>query len=171
MQPRNLPSTFCVAAGPSVYYRKLLYILGTFCYHSMEPWTFRHLQSNFCAVVGLSVNFHQLSVRPRDLPCTFLMAVGPSVNFLCVCTTFRQLPSSFHASAGPSVNLYPLSVLLRNLMSIFRAFRTNYSTTLVLSITHYFKQFNRVDLHRPHEILFYDPCSLRYSVVLAVRLC
>ena len=37
-------------------------------------------------------------------------------------------------------------------------------------ITRYFKQFNRVELHRIHEIFFYDPCFLHYMVVQSVRL-
>ena len=45
------------------------------------------------------------------------------------------------------------------------------SIILLHSITRKFQQFKRVELHRTHEIFFYDPCFLHYSVVLAVRLC
>ena len=78
----------------------------------------RDLPLTFCATLGPSVIFSQLSVRLRVFPSTF-------VNFLCVCGTFRQLfvrpqiihqlslrphnlrqlPSTFHASTGPSGNL------------------------------------------------------------------
>ena len=82
MHPRDYPSNFCVSAEHCVIFSK----------HSVQPWglpstsanfctfsapsisiqcdrgSFRHIQSTFCAVVGLSATFCQLSVRPRDLP-------------------------------------------------------------------------------------------------------
>ena len=46
-----------------------------------------------------------------------------------------------------------------------------YSPMILLPlITRKFKLFNRVGLHRTHEIFFYAPCSLNYSVVQPVRL-
>ena len=101
MQPRKLPSTFGVATGPSINFRQLLYILGTF-------------RLTFHGTVGSSITFSQISVRCiRQHLSTFRAAAGPSVSLLCVCTTFRQLPSSFHACAGPYVNFWQISLTLR----------------------------------------------------------
>ena len=85
---------------------------------SYGRWTFCQLQSTFHAVAKLSVNFpcnngtscllsirqhhilsnsinfHQLSMHPRDLPSTFLVSTRPSINFLCGCETFYKLPST-----------------------------------------------------------------------------
>ena len=78
VQPRDIPSTFCAAAGPTINFSQL----------SMPPLG---LRSTFRAAAGLSVNFlcfrrafHQLSVWQWDFPSsstTFCTSVGPFVNF------------------------------------------------------------------------------------------
>ena len=87
----ELPSTFRAAAGPFV---NLCTFLGPSVTIPWDHGTFCSLQSNFCVVVGLSINFRQLSVRswtfcqlslcPHNLPST-------SINFLSVRGTFREL--------------------------------------------------------------------------------
>ena len=106
--PRNFPSTFRAAAEPFVNLRKLLYILGTFRYHSKDHGTFHHIQSNFCAVVDLSVNFRQLFVHPRDL------------NNLYSGRTYHQHQLTFRASARLSINLPQLFMRPGDLLSTFR---------------------------------------------------
>ena len=61
-----------------------------------------------------TVNFHQLSVYPRDLPST-------SVNFLHVCRTFREFPSAFSACTGPSVSFKYFCGTFHQVPSTFHA--------------------------------------------------
>ena len=110
--PWDHPSTFCASAGLSVNFLQL----------PVHPRTIRQLQStipvalgpfvNFSCIGEPSVNFlcvngifHQLLVRPRDLPSTFCAAVGPSVNFSQLSMPPCGLRSTFCAAAGLSVNI------------------------------------------------------------------
>ena len=111
------PLTFCATAGPSIR------ISSTFCTTVFQCVLSAYVNftcvrrticqlflwrrdislifvrpqdslSIFRASVGLSVNFHQLSVRPLNLPSTSinnLCGHGPSVNFPCIRGTFCQL--------------------------------------------------------------------------------
>ena len=91
VRPRDLPSTsvnFCTFSAPSVNI-------------PCDRGTFRHLQSTFCAVVGLSANFRQLFVHLRDLPSTFHATA--------------DITSTFLAPAQPSVNFHQFSVRPRDL--------------------------------------------------------
>ena len=86
---------------------------------------------NFLCIYTTSVNFHQLSVRPLDLPLTFLMAVEPSVTFPWVRGTIYQLPSTFRAPKGSSANkLRPqnLQSTLVDFPCICRIYRKQAST-------------------------------------------
>ena len=98
---RAIPSTFCaslgpsvnslrVAAGPSVNFWTFLELSVDIPY---DRGTFRHLQSTFCAIAGVSVNFRQHSLRPRDLPSTFHAAADIPPTFLAS-THPPELPSS-----------------------------------------------------------------------------
>ena len=107
---RQLSSSFCTSAEPSIYF---LYVCRTsikFCQLFMCPWEHRkvpygywifcQLQSFFHAVAGLSVSFlcirgtfRQLSVHARDCLLTFCVSAASSVNFsqlLCGRGTFHQ---------------------------------------------------------------------------------
>ena len=70
----------------------------------------RDLLSVFCASVGPSVNFRQISVHLQVLPSTVCAEAEPSVSIrklsICQC----DLQSAFHAAAGHSVNFRQLSV-------------------------------------------------------------
>ena len=112
---RDYPSNFCVSAEHYVIFSKhsvrpqdLPSTSVNFCTFSAptgnipcDRGTFRHLQSTFCAVVGLSANFCQLSVHLWDLPSTFHAAA--------------DITSTFLAPAQPSVNFHQLSVRPRDL--------------------------------------------------------
>ena len=115
VHPRDYPSNFCVSVEHCVIFSKHFVRprgltstsvnFSTFSAPSVnipcDRGTFCHLQSTFCAVVGLSANFCQLSVRLRDLPSTFHAAA--------------DIPSTFFAPAHPSVNFHQLSVHPRDL--------------------------------------------------------
>ena len=70
----------------------------------------RDLLSVFCASVGPSVNFRQISVHLQVLPSTVCAEAEPSVSIrklsICQC----DLQSAFRAAAGHSVNFRQLSV-------------------------------------------------------------
>ena len=75
--------------------------------------TFRRFASTFCASMGLSVNFRQLSVHPRyhalnfcqwDIQSTFRSFAVPSVKFRQLSVYLQHLLSICHASVRPSVN-------------------------------------------------------------------
>ena len=95
VQPRDLPSTFCMIVGPSVNLSQL----------SMPLWG---LWSNFRVAAGLSVSIPcgqrtilQLFLRPRDSLSTsvnFLRIRGTLRQFSCICGTVHKLPSTFRAS-------------------------------------------------------------------------
>ena len=91
-----------MSAGPSV---NLLCSRGTsvnFRQLSVRP---RDYLSNFVSAEH-SVIFSKHSVPPHDIPSTcvnFFASTGHSVNFLCIHGTFRQLPSTLSASAVPCV--------------------------------------------------------------------
>ena len=141
---RELPSTCCASAGHSVNFScihralhqlsvrlrnipenfmqlpdllstsvNFLCICETFHLLSVHLQIFYQIPSAFC-VRGNSVNFRQLSIRPRDYPLTFCVSAGHTVNFSelpCGRGTFRQLsvhlqdlPSTFGVYAAISVN-------------------------------------------------------------------
>ena len=62
------------------------------------------------AFVGPSINFRQLSTRPRYLLSNFRASTGPSVNFACIHGSFCERPSSFCAFAGLSVEFHQLTM-------------------------------------------------------------
>ena len=78
MRPKDYPLTFRVSAGHSVNFSELPCGRGIFCQLSVH---LQDLPSIFGVSAEISVNFHQLSVRPRDLLSTFRAFVGPSVDF------------------------------------------------------------------------------------------
>ena len=112
----DLPSIFCASAIPSVRFCLLsANIRGT-----MHPLSVRSQDhpSNIRMSTGPFVNFHQLSVHPRDIPSTcvnFCASAGHSVNFLCIHGTFSQ-----PASAGPCVKVSCISRTFSHLQYTFR---------------------------------------------------
>ena len=60
-------------------------------------------------------------MRPRDLLSVFCASVGPSINFCQISAHLRVLPSTVCAEAEPSVSIRQLSVCPRDLRSTFRA--------------------------------------------------
>ena len=112
----QLPSTFRAAAKPSVNFPciHILCISGTFSQLSVRPWYL-----NFSYGSG---NFHQTTVRSRDLPSTFFVSAQPSVNFRHLsifCWTFCKLTSNFRASEGSSVNFLCIHGTFCKLLSTF----------------------------------------------------
>ena len=107
--PSNLPlfqSTFLASVWPSVNF---LCCCGTFRQNSL--WL-EHHSSTFIASMGHSINFRELSVRPRDFTSVLHAYVNfrhlPYVpkncaNYSCVCGTFSELPSIFRWSAVTSI--------------------------------------------------------------------
>ena len=91
---QDLLSTVSAATGPSINH---LCGSGTIRQLSVLPMV---LPSTFHAAAGPAVNFHQLSMQPREpvstsrapwfLPSTFRPTVGPFVNFPCGSGTVRQ---------------------------------------------------------------------------------
>ena len=114
---RNLPSTFCASADflsnfvsflcVRGLFKKVLYGCWIFCQHQSTFRAVAGLSVSFLCVCGNSVNFRQLSIRPRDYPLTFCVSVGHSVNFSelpCGRGTFRQLPVRQWDFLSTSVN-------------------------------------------------------------------
>ena len=128
MQSWDLPSAFHASVVPTINFlcirgtfRRLPCVCGSFCQLRQLSVCARVHLLTFRASAGLSVNFHQLSVRPQDLPptcvdsmfvsgtfshfpLTICASMGPSKNVLCTCWTFRQLQATFRAVVGPSGN-------------------------------------------------------------------
>ena len=144
MHLRDYPSNFWVSAEHCVIFSKnsvrpcslpstsanFFKFSTPFVNIPCDRGTFRHIQSTFCAVVGLSATFCQLSVRLQDLSSAFHAAVDVTSTFLS---------STFCASERPSVNfpygsgafrqisvwsrtLCQLSLRQHNLPSIFTIF-------------------------------------------------
>ena len=91
MCPWDFLSTFPVAGGPSINFFASAGLSINFREHSVRP---RDFTSMLHASVGMSVNFHQLSMCPRDLCQLFLHLRDlqwTSVTFPCVCGTFHQV--------------------------------------------------------------------------------
>ena len=106
MYLRDYPSNFCLSAEHCVIFSK----------HSVQPWgfpstsanfctfsappvnipcdrgSFSHIQSTFCAVMGLFATFCQLFVRLQDVSLTFLAPAHPSINFHLHSMRPRDLP-------------------------------------------------------------------------------
>ena len=118
----RIPSTFCTTVFPCVLsaYVNFTCVRRTICqlflWQKDIPSIFVRPQDSlsiFSASAGPSINFHQLSVRPLNLPST-------SINIPCGCGTFHQLsgyqgtfcqlPSSFCASEGLSIKFLCISV-------------------------------------------------------------
>ena len=131
MHPRDLLSTFCACAGPSVasvnfvcprYFLSIFNAsAGPFIRFPYGSRTFRQVSSTFRTSVGPFVNFRQLSVHPQYLPspsvkflCTCRIVPkhsarlqnlpSTSVNFLCICRTYRKLASTFREAGIHPVN-------------------------------------------------------------------
>ena len=144
MQLPDLPSTsvniLCICGTfylllcvhrTSIKFCQLLCVHGLFEKVLNSCWIFCQHQSTFRVVAGLSVNFCQLSMRPRDYSLTFRVSVGHSVNVSelpCGRRTFHQLSvhlqdlsSTFGVFAEIYVNFRQLSVGPRDLLSTFRA--------------------------------------------------
>ena len=118
------------------------------------------LKSSFLELLkSLSSSAEILSYDPSSLNYSIVQAVQqgwitPNSWKLLIQGLFILLLGSSSCSSGLN---YPM--LIKYSPMIF-----------VPSITRYFKQFNRVELHWTHEVFFYDPCSLHFSVVQAVRM-
>ena len=128
LRQHNLPSIFAIF--PCIHWT-FCKLASTFCASEKFP-------SIFCASMGPSVNFCQLSLSPRDIPSTsvkFLWFHGifhqhllhswdvlsTSVNFPCIHSTFHQLPSTFRAPTESSVNNMGRHRTFHQHQSIFRA--------------------------------------------------
>ena len=147
-----MSSTFCTTVFPCILsaYVNFTSVRRTICHLFLWridiPSIFVRPQDSlsiFSASVGLSVNFHQLSVRPLNfpstsinIPCghvtfcqllsTFRAAAKPSVNFTCIHITFRQLVSTFCASAGHSVNFPFVHGTFRELFLWYRELQSTF---------------------------------------------
>ena len=113
MRPRDLPSNFraTVLLCNLSAYVNFTFVRRTICQLSVQqsdiPSIFVHPRDSsptFSAFAGSSVSFHQLSVRPLNIPST-------SINIPCGHGTFHQfsvqlrdLSPTFRASEGPSIN-------------------------------------------------------------------
>ena len=131
VHPWELPSTFLACAGPSVDFRQLLCIRGTFREIFMCP---REILSTSCTCAGPSVDFRQLlcirgtfrqlSVLPQGLSSVFRMAAGLSVKFQQPSVHLQYLPSTsvnFCAPAGSSINNLHGGKTYRQYQLTFRA--------------------------------------------------
>ena len=165
MPPVDQPSTFSEARRPSI----------NFCQPSVRPVDFRQLPATIRATRRLSfkflcgrevfhqlpstfhvagrpsVNFHQFSVQPGDLPsscvnllcgwetfqhllATIRAATRPSFKFSCSPKILSQLPSTFCAAGRPFVNLRQLFMLPKDFLSTSRAARRLSSNFQHLSV-------------------------------------
>ena len=158
----QLPSIFCTAGRPSDKFHqhsvRPVDYSTSFVHFLCSRETFRQLSSillaairlsvnfrHFCALpeqllstfraVGHSVNFHQLSVWPGDVPSilsTFCVAGSTSANFrqlslwleifcklasVCGRETYRHISSTFHAAGRDSIIIHELSMCPEDLPS------------------------------------------------------
>ena len=119
---------------------------GTFHQVLVRPWDIPLI---FCASTGLSVNLRELYMRPKNLPSTFC----------CGHRTFHKLPSTFahsqdllltfRATVGPSVTFSQLSVRSRVYLPTFVNFPCVCGTFHQLSMQ--LRTFRPLSLH-PHTL-------------------